>query len=705
MRHLPSLRSLPSLLFVTLPVSLAAQRITVLPESHVRLISEEISGDAAFAHIRHNSQFHRPRGGSDGLWKVAQYYEEKAREYGLVDVKLIKQAYGTTRPWNARFADLWIAGDRPERIASTLQTPLHLADLSRAADVTAELIDIGGGTAKDLEGLTVAGKIVLTHGSISTVMQQVVAGKGAAGIVWYPSPFYEGNGIDGSGFNMPDQVRWLSVPSGQVAGKEPTFAFVLSTRQGVELHNRLARATAPIRVRATVDAGFTSAQGAEPWQVMVEGFIRGTEPGLGQDIVLTGHMQEGMQSANDDASGTGSVLEIARALNKLINEGRVPRPRRNLRFWWVTEFSSSRQYFADNPEAHKRMWVNVNQDMVGADQSLDIMRKQGITRVPAARFHFLNDVAEAVIEYMVRGNTFELAQLQAGIAQIYPRPHLSRLGSRQRYNAEMIFFHANTDHIPFNEAPIGVPGISFTNMPDRFIHSADDDLETVDRTQLGRNAASAALIAYTMATADASRAPALAAETAGRGAERMGRNLRLGLQWISSDSNRVTAYHQAVDQVRYAAERERSAAASIAQIGSGASTLAASLTQSIGQRESQALREVDTHFRAVTGRAPPPVAAPSGVERELQSMRMTISAGPREFLEGRGRVTGVSGMHGLMAFELLNLVDGRRNGLEIYRYLAAEAREAGEHYYGVVTPAAVLQYMKNAASAAMIRAP
>ncbi|MDQ3242886.1 MAG: M28 family metallopeptidase, partial [Gemmatimonadota bacterium] len=434
MRPLPSSLSLLSLLFVTLPVSLAAQRITVLPESHVRLISEEISGDAAFAHIRHNSQFHRPRGGSDGLWKVAQYYEEKAREYGLVDVKLIKQAYGTTRPWNARFADLWIAGDRPERIASTLQTPLHLADLSRAADVNAELIDIGGGTAKELEGLSVAGKIVLTHGAISTVMQQVVAGKGAAGIVWYPSPFYEGNGIDGSGFNMPDQVRWLSVPSGQVAGKEPTFAFVLSTRQGVELHNRLARATAPIRVRATVDAGFTSAQGAEPWQVMVEGFIRGTEPGLGQDIVLTGHMQEGMQSANDDASGTGSVLEIARALNKLIDEGRVPRPRRNLRFWWVTEFSSSRQYFADNPEAHKRMWVNVNQDMVGADQSLDIMRKQGITRVPAARFHFLNDVAEAVIEYMVRGNTFELAQLQAGIAQIYPKPHLSRLGSRQRYN-------------------------------------------------------------------------------------------------------------------------------------------------------------------------------------------------------------------------------------------------------------------------------
>ena len=690
-----------SLVLFAMP--LPAQRLDILPDQQVRLISEEISGDAAFAHIRHNSQFHRPRGGSDGLWAVAKYYEQKASEYGLTDVKLIKQAYGTTKPWNAKSAELWIVGDTPMRIASTIQTPLHLADLSRPADVTADLIDIGGATAADLEGKDVAGKIVLTYASIGTVMQQVVIGKGAAGIVWYPSPFYEGNGIDGSGFNMPGQIRWLSVPSGQIDGREPTFAFVLSLRQGVELRNKLAASKTPVRVRAKVDAGFSSGEGAEPWQVMVEGFIRGTEPTLGQDIVLTGHMQEGMQSANDDASGTGSVLEIARALNKLINEGRIPRPRRNLRFWWVTEFSSSRQYFADNPEAHRKMWVNVNQDMVGADQSIDIMRKQNITRVPASRFHFLNDVAESVIEYMVKSNTFELSQLQAGVATVYPRAHYSHLGSRQRYNAEMIFFHGNTDHIPFNEAPIGVPGVTFTNMPDRFIHSADDDLPTVDRTQLGRNATSAALIAYAMATADEKSAPALAAETSGRGAERMGRNLRLGLGWISTEGDRAAAYRKAVQQVRYAAERERSAAASIAQIHPAAARISASLAQSVSGRETQALREIDAHYRAVTGNAPPSAPAPDDTEKQLIAMKPAIAAGPREFLDGRGAIAGVAGLHGLMSFELLNLVDGRRNGLQIYQILAAEAREAGDYYFGVITPEAVLQYLRNAATAKMIR--
>jgi len=692
--------SLLSALLIVLPVASPAQHLNLLPEPVTRQISEEISGDAAYAHIRHNSQFHRPRGGSDGLWKVAQYYEEKAREYGLSDVRIIKQANGTTRPWNAKSGELWITGDKPERIASTIQTPLHLADFSRSADVTGELIDIGGATARELEGKDVAGKIVLTSGSISTVMHDVVIGKGAAGIVFYPSPFYEGSGIDGSGFNMPDQIRWLSVPATQIEGKEPTFAFVLSTRQGVELRNRLVKATTPITVRAKVDAEFGSVQGNEPWQVMVEGFIKGTNPGT-QDIVLTGHMQEGMQSANDDASGTSSVLEIARALNKLITENRIPRPRRSLRFWWVTEISSERQFFADNPDAPKHIWVNVNQDMVGANQSIDIMRKQGITRVPASRFHFLSDVAEAVIDYMVTGNTFELSQAQAGFP-VYPNPHLSHLGSRQRYNAEMIFFHNNTDHQTFNEAPIGIPAITFTNMPDRFIHSADDDLNVVDRTQLGRNAVSAALIAYTMATADNSHAAALAAETSGRGAARMGNNLRLALNWISTERNE-RSYFLAFDQMKYAAERERSAAASIKEIDAASAPLSLSLAKSVDERLTQSLKEIDDYYRTVTRRNPPRARQQSDAEKALAALRPSIVGGPREFLTGRSQIAAVQGLHGLMAFEIINYIDGRRSGLDIYRAVAAEAREGGDYYYETVTADAVLEYLKNAAKAGIIR--
>jgi len=669
-----------------------AQELPVLDPLQTQLILQEISGDAAYEHIRFMTQFHRPGGGADGLWAVAEYYDRKAREFGLEDVSLIKQNY-SRRPWNAEFADLWIIQPRPERVASTLQSVLHLADYSRAADVTGELVDVGAGAAEDLATIDVSGKIVLTYGSIESVMSLAVGDGGALGLIWYPDPF-------GAQSAYPDQLRWARVPRAS-DDYEPTFAFGLSLRQGLALRERIAQASEPIVVRAVVESAFNSGQGAEPWQVMVEAFIRGTEPGLGQDVVLTGHLQEEGTSANDDASGTANVLEIARAFNKLIEEGRLPRPRRNLRFWWVTEISSQRQYFADHPEASEQMWVNINQDMVGADQSQDVLRKQNITRLPATRFHFFNDVVESVIDYMVASNTSELAQAQAG-SGFYPNPHLSHLGSRDRYNARMIFFHNNTDHMPFNETPIGVPGTTFTNWPDNYIHSSDDQLWNIDRTQLGRNAASVALMAYAMASADSSSVARLAAETVGRGEERVGRNLRLGLTWIATSADKVTAYFRALDQIRYAGERERLAINSLPQIHSSARRTATPLLEGLDRREELAVSALELAYRQATG-GEPPEREPSETERRLSGLKPVVTAGPVEFLTGRNRIGSVPGLHSLMAFEVLNAADGERTGLEIYRFVAAEAREAGDYYYGTVGPEAVLQYLERVADAGLLR--
>jgi hypothetical protein len=675
--------------------TLNAQSLPLLDPTHAALIKQEVSGDAAYEHIRHNTQFHRPRGGSDGLWQVAQYYEQKAREFGLVDVRLIRQAY-TTPPWNARSAELWITGAAPERIASYLQTPLHLADYSSSADVTARLVDVGAGTAEsDYAGRDVAGQLVLAHGALATVVQEAVWRRGAAGVVWYPSPYSERN------VSYPDQINWSRVPVSGPQGETGAFAFVLSLRQGLDLRSRLARG--PLQLRARVDAAFESQAGTEPWQVMVEAYIRGTDPGAGQDIVLTGHMQEEKFSANDDASGTASILEVARALNRLIEDGSIPRPKRNLRFWWLTEISSQRQYFADNPTAHRSMWVNINQDMVGANQAQDVMRVQNITRLPASRFHFFNDVVESVVGHMVATNTSELAQSQAGSGALYTQPHLARLGTRHRYNAKLIFFHNNTDHMPFNEAPIGVPAVTFTNWPDHYIHTSDDDLWNIDATQLGRNAAAAALMAYIMASAGDSDAAVLAAETVGRGGERLARNLGLGLAWLAADADKTAAYHRAVQQVRYAAARERLAIGSLAEIGGAGAGMVAPLLQALDQREALALRELDAQYRLVARQNRVPAAQRSPAEERLAELRPALTAGPELFLQRRGRVAGVPGLHGLMAFEALNLVNGQRTGLDIYQLVAAQAREAGEHYFGAVTPDAVHRYLENAAAQELIR--
>ncbi|MFQ5928772.1 MAG: M28 family peptidase [Acidobacteriota bacterium] len=686
--------------FVGLVTGMLAQEIPFLTEEEYTWLVNEISGDAAYEHIRYFTQFHRPRGGAPGLMEVAKYVEQKAHQFGLEDVKLIRQK-ATSTPWWNKYGELWLVKPFSQLIASTLQTPVHLADYSRSTHLEAEIVFVGRGTQeKDYQDKQVKEKIVLAYGSPSGVMKEAVWKRGARGILSYPDPsapetrsLVQADQI----LTHPDQILWLRVPVKSEEGQEGTFAFSLSARQGKELRDLLKR-EGSITVKVDIESEF----GEENWQVMVEAFIRGTDVD-DQDIVLTGHLQEEKFSANDDASGCANVLEIARAVKKLIDQGKLKRARRNIRFWWVTEISSQRQYFADHPEAHRSMLANINQDMVGADQSQDILRAQNMTRVPFSRFHFLNDVAESWMEFTMESNKGNLAILRAGSIRggsLYPRPILSRLGSRHRFNADIIPFHNSTDHMTFNEAPIGVAAISFTNWPDHYIHTTDDDLWNIDRTQLQRNAFTVAAIAYTLAQADSYSFDSIASEVLGRAIKRLGEDFRLALEWQEENEDN---FYLALHQVEEAYAREKRALDSLEAISEtpkNQSRLELLFDQLKVAHEALG-NFLTENFRLLYDKEPP-VEKLSEVEQELQHVVPKLAAGPAEFLDGRGKIRAVPKLHSLMAFEILNFVDGKRSGLEIYRAVLAEARRAGKHYYGEVNPGMVRKYLQNVKEVGLI---
>jgi hypothetical protein len=684
------------LLLLLLFSSVSAQTLTLpwLTEAEYRYLVNEISGDIAYEHIRYFTLFHRPRGGTEGLMRVAEYTAQKAREYGLEDVTVITQPY-PLEAWSVRRAELWMVEPEWRRLADVQQAHVHLADNSRSADVRTELVDVGAGLEeKDYAGKNVAGKIVLAYGPLERVMEEAVWKRGAVGIVYYPDPSateYPLNSI-----NFPDQIRWVRIPLRSSDGKEGTFAFSLSLRQGLELRRRLAHG--PVTVQARIEADVRP----ERWQVMVEGFIRGTEI-ADQDVVLTAHLQEEKFSANDDASGCAGLLEIARALKKLIAEGKLRRPRRNIRFWWVTEISSERQYFADHPDEPRRMLVNINLDMIGANQGQDVLRVQNITRVPFSRSHFLTDVAERVVEFVVAGNTSHLAQFQAGSSALYPQPILAHLGTRHRYNAQMIPFHNNTDHMTFTEAPIGIPGITFTNWPDNYIHTTDDDLWNIDRTQLQRNTFAAAAIAYIIASLDAERGREVAMEVCTRALERLAFDERLAVEMILREPDSAFAFGRARNQILQAGWRERAALESLLRPVPEIRGVVEHLMAILADRQARALTDLERFYTAITGRPRVPTLALSPQEQEAARKVPVLAAGPAEFLERRSRVRPVEGLHPLMAFEVLNFIDGSRSVWDIYNAVDAEARRAGAHYYGTVTLERVRQYVENLIEAGLVR--
>lgn len=675
-----------------------AQAYPLIDSTRVAMLAGEISGDAAYDHIRVLTNYHRPQG-SDTLGVAAEYVERMARAFGLEGVHLITLP-STRATWNPGFADLWIVGARPERIASSIQNRIHLADLSRPADVTSDLIDVGDGTAAAMEGRDVAGKIVLTYGDLNRVMAEAVQRRRAAGVVWYPDPATPSRGFLSFGIDQPDQVPWLTLSTRAIDGREPTFAFVLTLREGIALHNRLAAAREPVRVHAIVRSELGSTVHPAPWMPLVEAVIPGTERGAMQDVVLSAHLQEEQHSANDDASGVASLLEIGRALTKLIAEGALPRPRRTIRFWWTTENDAERQYFAAHPDTLRRLWVNINQDMVGADQAIGVMRTQDVTRLPASRFHFLNDVMESTIDYLVAANTANITQYRNGYG-LYPAPHLAHNGSRHRYNARAVWYFGDSDHQSFLDA--GIPALTFTNNPDQYIHSSLDDLFAIDRTQLGRNALAAAMIAYTMASAGDGDVPTIAAEVVGRGEERLGRSARLAMGFLASWPDRAAAYHAAADQIRYGAERERRAIRSLGEISPAASRTVAPLLADLDRRQAQALREVDLAWARTTGGAARPERAMSAAESTLARMTLARTATPREWLAAYDRIDWGDSLNGYIAREVLQAIDGTRTGLDIYRLAAAEAREGGAWYYGTVSPEAVLALLRNVEQLALVR--
>lgn len=696
-RPLPTI--MVALALAVLPSRASALELWLLTGRQLDFLLGEVSGDASYEHIRYTTQFHKPFGGSPGLMKVAEYFEAKAREYGLEDVRLVRQK-SDEAPWQARAASLWMVEPEIRLLADLNQTPLRLADYSRSADVEAELVDVGAGLSdSDYHDKKVKGAIVLAHGPAPGVMEQAVWKRGALGLVCFPDPDELYFPVNALGY--PDQIRWIELPEKGSGNQEPAFAFVLSEREGRTLRAKLRSATRPIKVHAKVDAEY----GGEPWMVMVEGFIRGTEI-ANQDVVITGHLQEEKYSANDDGSGCANTLEIGRVLAKLIREGKLPRPRRNLRFWWTTEIGSERRYFADHPEEAGKILLNINQDMVGANQGLDVLRVQNITQVPFSRAHYLTALAEHVVRYLVDANTPQLSIWQGGGSGAALRPIYAALGTRHRYNAAVIPFHNSTDHMTFTEAPIGVPGITFTNWPDNYIHTSDDDLWNVDRTQLQRNAFAVAYLALVAASASDESVPRLATLVYDSALAHLATDAASAHSIIikATSESLPEAYRLARNQIHQGILRERHALETVSAAGTAGSPQARvvnDLLAALGVTEKTMMAELESYITALHG-GDVPEAAVSGIEKMMARKLPRVAAGPTEFEKAREMVKAVDGLHGLMAFEVMNFVDGKRTALEVYEAVKAESLYAGEDYYGNVTPEKVDQYLKNLEQSGLI---
>ena len=189
--------------------------------------------------------------------------------------------------------------------------------------------------------------------------------------------------------SSPDAVKWTRLGWGGLSIADAplrTVAFSVSANTAKMLRD-LARTRGPVRLRARVDVRHYAGT-----HDVVSGIVQGRERPEEEVWALAHTMEPG---ALDNSSGAAVCLEIARALEGLIAEGSIARPRRSIRLLTAYECYGFFYYYENAPRQSAPL-AGVVLDAVGATPSVCGRRLLLHSTVPMSA-SFVNGVAEALL--------------------------------------------------------------------------------------------------------------------------------------------------------------------------------------------------------------------------------------------------------------------------------------------------------------------
>lgn len=490
---------------------------TLLDPDVMDEIIGEASGETAWNTIMETGGYNKDRLAEeygDGTFYEARYIYDMLLQYGIPGADLVRFPGGEV--WDGVEGELWEVSPMRQKLASYQDMRAMLANGSTDADVTAELVWVGMGTDEELDRARVDGKIVVTEGSMSGVHNAACLERGALGVV---------NIANGRPNFDPLQIPWSGIRSRRGGEGDPKFGFFIPPREAEVLKHRLLAGEA-ITVHAQVEAT------TQPYELQDPvAHIPGTDPDA-SEIILSAHLFEGYvkQGANDNKSGSATILEVARTLNTLIEDGRIPRPRRTIRFLWGPEYSGTGPWVQENRDLMEKTLANINMDMVGEWLTLNKAYMR-LMRTTYGQPHYINDVMENYYRFVGESNN-ERIQNRSGFYKV-PRRIVAPTGADEPFYYSIETHYGASDHMVFNDWGVQVPGIMMIVWPDQWYHTSGDRIDKADPTQLKRVAIIGAAAAYTVANADDDMAVRLAGEIASNATRRLGHQFIIGQERLN----------------------------------------------------------------------------------------------------------------------------------------------------------------------------
>jgi hypothetical protein len=510
---------------------------------YTEILLNELSGKMAKDYAIGIAKFHREQA-SPGFHEAALFVKQKLGNIGLDNI-VIEQfaADGKTKywthkavvSWRINSGEMWLIEPKKELLARFDESPLSIVTYSQSTDVVAEVIDVGSGdSSQDYKGKDVKGKIVLVTADPRYALKEAIK-HGALGLICHPT--WERSA------SYPDLIRYYRLRPNGLKRDEVTFGFSISDRQYQEL-SKMLNSGKKVRVHCKIDAelydGFMDILTAQ---------ITGTEK-PNEEVILIAHLCHAKTCTNDNASGSGTILEIARTIKRLIKEGRIEPPKRTIRFMWVPEINGTVPWMTKHEDELKNTIVSLNLDMVG-EHPVTVGRPINLVMAPDSTPSFLNDLLTHLLK--------EIADNPKGVAVE---------GWPYGLNYRLEKFAGGSDHLLFADRYFGIPSVMFYN-PDQFHHTSYDETSRVDSTKMKRIGIVAATAALTIANADRNTARELAAMTHASGLGRVGNTASRVIKKLidvsscpdsrSLSSKLGTVYVRGLKKIEESAKREEAA--------------------------------------------------------------------------------------------------------------------------------------------------
>lgn len=440
-------------------------------------ISKEISSQSIMNLISQISQYHRIQG-SKGYLEAANYIKSILNKNGL-ETKLHEfpadgkwEHWGWVAPisWDISDGECWLTKPVKKKLCSFKDVPMSVITHSKPCDFEATLIDVGKGeAAEDYE--EAKGKVALLTGSPRRVFH-FAAQHDVKGLIIHPNPERTANlganTIQYDGF-WPSAESLLKVTSG----------FSITHRQSIELQKYLD-ANKEVQVHFKINAEFSPSGKLH----VLETEITGSKYPM-EEVVLIAHLCHPASSANDNASGSATLVEIVLSLNRMIQQKLLPCPQRTLRFLWVPEFSGTIPWLKiyDDQRDQREILTAFNLDMVGESPKI-IGSPLAIycpsCATPTYLKALLNKVARDISE---------------------KKPIYDESGRFYQLNYRLKPFAGGSDHLIFNDRYFSIPSVMFGH-DDPFHHSSADSIDKVDPFECKSVAAIAGSVAFSLAASN-----------------------------------------------------------------------------------------------------------------------------------------------------------------------------------------------------------